>query len=179
MVLLAFVMFAGSALAGSFEVSPRQYGSLANRVLRQVGANLRFRIEKCDSGAVIECRFTSGNVVVRVQGTEGPRRTGRVLIEADLLRDKPGAGPLVTVADCVLTLGATMVIFDPQLAAEPRARLLSELTTSALDTGKSEDNGVDARYSLVFDEAASGILSITVTPIGRRATDDIVGSALR
>ena len=55
--------------------------------------------------------------------------------------------------DCVLAFGATAVIFDPRLSAERRVELLSDLVATAIETGTSEGEGVDARYALTFDKA--------------------------
>jgi hypothetical protein len=72
----------------------------------------------------------------------------------------------------VLALGATMVIFDPDLSGARRVQLLSDLTETALEEEKSEREGIDARYSLTFDEAASGKLMIAVTPATEVAIDE-------
>jgi hypothetical protein len=73
---LACVLLAGSAVAGSFDVSPRLYASLVNRVLEQVGSDLRFHLERCDAGAGIECRSSSERVIVLVWGQVSPPQIG-------------------------------------------------------------------------------------------------------
>ena len=164
MAVLTCLMFAGSALANPFELLPPQYGALANHALDQVGSDLRFRPEACGAGARVECRFSSESVSVWVEGRINPPRTRKIIIEADLFRDMPGADPLAVVANSVLALGATMVIFDPDLPVERRVQLLSDLAATALEEGASEGEGINARYSLTFDEAATGKLMIAVTP---------------
>lgn len=168
-VVLAGVMVAGHALAGPFEVSPRGYGSLINRALAQVRSDLRFQFEKCEMGSRLACNFSSERVRVLVQGRVGPPQTGNIIIGADLLREKPDAERLAALSDCMLTLRATMMIFDPNVSAERRNQLLSKMTAAALDTGEGKDEGADARYSLIFDEATSGRLSITVIPMNQRS----------
>lgn len=169
----------GSVLSGAFEISPRHYGTQVNRVLKQAEASLRFRLVVCHGGSVLECRFSSEHVTVQVQGHANPPRTTRIILEADLLRDKPGASPLVTVVDAMRALGATMVVFDPKLEAESRIELLTDLSTTALDSHKGEGEGVEAQYALTFDEAASGLLRMTVTPAERTGVDGLADLAVR
>ena len=171
MAVLTCLMFAGSALANPFELLPPQYGALANHALDQVGSDLRFRPEACGAGAGVECRFSSESV--SVQGRINPPRTRKIIIEADLFRDMPSADPLAVVANSVLALGATMVIFDPDLPVERRVQLLSDLAATALEEGASEGEGIDARYSLTFDQAASGKLMIAVTSTTEVATSKV------
>ena len=173
MAVLTCLMFAGSALANPFELLPPQYGALANHALDQVGSDLRFRPEACGAGARVECRFSSESVSVWVEGRINPPRTRKIIIEADLFRDMPSADPLAVVANSVLALGATMVIFDPDLPVERRVQLLSDLTETALEGGESEGEGINARYSLTFDEAASGKLMIAVTSTTEVATGKV------
>ena len=181
LVLLAGLVSAGSAsaLTGTFKISPRHYGTHVNRVLKQVEASLRFRLAVCDGGTVLECRFSSGHVTVQVQGQANPPRTTRIILETDLLRDKPRASPLVTVAEAMLALGATMVVFDPTLEAESRIELLTDLSATALDSGKGEGVGVEAQYSLTFDEAASGLLRMIITPAEQVELDGLAGLTVR
>ena len=173
MAVLTCLMFAGSALANPFELLPSQYGALANHALGQVGSDLRFGPEACGAGARVECRFSSERVSVWVEGRINPPRTRKIIIEAELFRDMPGADPLAVVANSVLALGATMVIFDPDLPVERRVQLLSDLAATALEEGASEGEGIDARYSLTFDEAASGKLMIAVTSTTEVATGKV------
>ena len=171
--VLTCLMFAGPAFANPFEFLPPRYGGLANRVLDQVGSDLRFRPETCGKDACVECRFSSERVSVRVEGQISPPRTRKIVIEADLFRDEPSADPLSVVDDSVLAFGATMVIFDPDLPVGRRVQLLSDLTETALEGGESEGEGIAARYSLTFDEAASGKLMIAVTPTTEVATSKV------
>ena len=172
-VLLAGFLLCGPALAGPFDVSPYRYGPLVNKALSQAGSEVRFHRIRCMERSRVECRFSSERIAVLVEGQASPPRTSRVSIEADLMQDKAGAGPLQMVADSVLPLGATMAVLDPALAATRRVQLLSDLMTEVLDTGRSEDEGAGARYTLVFDEAASGVLAVTVTPLNSGSGDDL------
>jgi hypothetical protein len=178
-VFLTSLLLSGPALADLVGVSPYQYGLLVNEALKQVGSEIRLHRNNCMERSSFECRFSSDRIVVLVQGQIHPPQTSRVVIEADLMQDEVGASPIQMVADCVLMLGATMVVVDPQLPAVRRVQLLSDLITEVLDTGSSENEGVNARYTLVFDEAASGMLSITVTPLNSSTGDSLVDRGLR
>jgi len=93
-----------------------------------------------------------------------PPRVGKIVLEADLIQDRQDADPVAIVTDIVLALGATVVVFDPRLPAGRRVETLSELTNTALEKGKSEATGLDARYWATYDEAAGGMISISVVP---------------
>lgn len=153
------------ALAGPFDRAPRQFSALVNRSLTEVGSDLRFTLERCSANDVVECKFSSKHVSVRVFGTPGPASTRTISLQADLLQEEPGADPATVITDTVLALGATVVVYDPQIKAQSRVELLSNLTNKALDQGKSEARGLDAVYSAVFDANADGILEIVVSPL--------------
>ena len=53
-----------------------------------------------------------------------------------------------------------MATFDPELSADRRQLLASSLD-AALSAGSSEGDGIE-HYSIVFDQAADGLLVITV-----------------
>ena len=178
-VFLTSLLLSGPALADLFGVSPYQYGLVVNEALKQVGSDIRLHRNSCMERSSVECRYSSDRIVVLVQGQTNPPQTSRVFIEADLMQDEAGASPIQMVADCVLMLGATMVVVDPQLPAVRRVQLLSDLITEVLDTGSSENEGVNARYTLVFDEAASGMLHITVTPLNSSTGDSLTDLNLR
>ncbi len=173
LIFLSGFLFASPATSDFLGTSPYQFGRLVNEVMEQVGSEIRFQRRSCTKRFNIACRFDTERVGILVEGQSSPPRIGKVVIEADLLQDKAGAGPLQVVADCVMTLGATMVIMDPRLPAERRVQLLSELMTEVLNTGSSRDKGIDADYALVFDEAASGMLAITITPLGSGQRDSL------
>jgi hypothetical protein len=42
--------------------------------------------------------------------------------------------------------------------------LLSDLARTALRDGRSEGTGINAHYSLAFDQGADGLLTISVVP---------------
>ncbi|WP_230530861.1 hypothetical protein [Microvirga roseola] len=154
----------GSASPAPFRKSPREFDALANKALKQVDSDLRFKLEACSGSDSLECRFSSDHVAVLVQGRSNPPRTGRIVLEADLLQDRPGADAVAAITDTVLSLGATVVSFDPGLPAEKRVELISELTNDALDKGQSEASGQDATYAATFDRQTDGRIAITVTP---------------
>lgn len=174
-VVLSVILIANPASSDSLKVSPYQYGLLVNEVLEQVGSEMRFHRHSCTGHFSIGCRFSTEWIDMRVEGQVNPTSISKVLIGADLLQDKAGADPIQVVADCVMTLGATMVVMDPRLASERREQHLSDLMTEVLNTGASEDEGVDVNYTLVFDEAASGMLNITVTSLNSGPIDSLAG----
>jgi hypothetical protein len=178
-VLLTSLLLSGPALGDLFGASPYHFGFLVNEALKQVGSKIRLHRNSCTESSSLECRFSSGRIIVLVQGQTHPPQTSRVAIEADLMQDEAGDSPIQMVADCVLMLGATMVVVDPQLPAVRRVQLLSDLIIEVLDTGSSENEGVNARYTLVFDEAASGMLNIMVTPLTSSTGDNLVDRGLR
>lgn len=154
----------GATFHDPFDISPRKYDDLANRALMQVGSDLRFNLQGCGKGEILECRFSTRHVTARVRGRMQPSHVERIVLEADLLQDKAEADPVTVVTNIVLVLGATIVIVDPRLPAERRVQLLSDLTNTALDSGRSEESGMDAKYAATFDESASGLMTITVVP---------------
>lgn len=153
-----------NASSEPFGIAPRQYDTLANRALMQVGSDFRFALHSCGKGDILECRFSSRHVTARVQGRMAPPSTDKIVLEADLLQDRADANPVTTITDIVLALGATVVIVDPRLPADKRVHLLSDLTNTALDSGRSEAMGIDAKYVATFDETANGLITITVVP---------------
>jgi hypothetical protein len=162
--LASLVAGSSPAFGKPFEISPPQYEMLANRALMQVGADLRFTLRSCGKDDNLECRFTSEHVTALVRGQAQPPRIDRIVLEADLLRDEAGADPATILTDVVLALGATVVVVDPRLPAEQRVELLSDLTNTAIDRGQSEATGMDAKYAAIFDDAAGGLIRITVVP---------------
>jgi hypothetical protein len=119
------------------------------------------------NGLVVVAHGSGSNRLSPRSRQANPPRTTRISLEAAILRDEPEKDRLVTVTDAVLALGATMAASDPRLEAESRVELLSDLSATALDTGLSRGERLDAQYSLTFDEAANRLLHITVMPAGR------------
>ena len=152
------------ALAGPFDRSPRQYDALVNRVLRQVGSDFRLQLERCDPSPSFQCRFSSPHVAVLIWGRADPPHIEKIILSADLFRDDATTDPLAAVTDLVLVFGATVVIFDPSLPPDRRVQLLSDTIEIALTTGASEEDGREAHFALVFDEAADGLFVIVITP---------------
>jgi len=103
-------------------------------------------------------------VSVLVRGRAVPPRIETITISADILQGGATANPLAAVTDIVLVFGATTVIFDPRLTPERRVQLLSDSMELALLTDMSEEDGLDARYGLSYDQAAGGVFVIVVTP---------------
>jgi hypothetical protein len=87
------------------------------------------------------------------------------MIAADLLAPADAAGDVHDrFVEATAALGATVEIFDPELQPNERSRLLSDLPETALRDGQSEGNGINAHYSLAFDQGADGLFTITVVP---------------
>ena len=155
---------AGPVLAGPFDRSARQYDALVNHILQHIGSDVRLQLEGCYTSHRVLCRFSSLRVAVRVQGRENPPRIEKIAISADLLGEEDAADALAAVTDVVLVYGATMVIFDPDLRRDRRVQLLSDTIEKALTTGPSEEDGLEAHYTTMFDEAADGQLVVVIIP---------------
>jgi hypothetical protein len=84
------------------------------------------------------------------------------MIAADLLSTDTAGDVHDRVTEATASLGATMELVDPTLQPERRFKLLSDLAGTALRDGESEGTGIDAHYSLAFDQGADGLLTITV-----------------
>ena len=162
-LVLAFG-FAGFASAANFNRPADTYGPVVNDILQQAGADLRFRLDRCSAMPDLRCRFSSQRVAVVVQGQEAPPRIGRIIIATDLLQDHPRGLPHEAVTDALITLGATMMAFDPQLQREQRDQLISALAEGVHSSGQSEGSGVDADYVVALHQTASTLLVITVAP---------------
>jgi hypothetical protein len=166
------------ATAGRFDTSPHVYGAFINRALEEVGSDLRFSLQGCRRANSVECLFTSARVKAVVAGRITPPFTERISIEVDLLRDEPGADPISMVADVALALGATIVVFDPRALSDRRVQVL-DLIRTALDTGTSALEGVEALFAAAFDQAASGTLVVVVIPKGAWAKPSAIGRLAR
>ena len=83
----------------------------------------------------------------------GPAATGSPRPEPD--RAAPVAAPVVVVR------------LEPErldLPPDRRVQLLSDTIEVALTTGASEEDGREAHFALLFDEAADGLFVIVITP---------------
>ena len=90
----AYLILVASLDARAVDISPREYGSVINEVFRQVGSDLRLWFDGCWGDTRLICRFSSARVKVVVDGSARPRSIGKIVIEADVLRDTPDADPL-------------------------------------------------------------------------------------
>jgi hypothetical protein len=162
--LVAACIFAEFTSAGPFEKSPTAYAPEVNSHLEQARSDLRFQLDRCNSLRRLKCRYSSPRVTVDVHGRDRPPNISRIIIEADLLRDDPKTAPDAAVSDALITLVATMTIFDPVLQSDQREALVSSLTNSVLTNRQSQGNGIDAHYSSAFDQAADGLFVILITP---------------
>jgi hypothetical protein len=161
--LLGFSLgFPDLASAGPFDRPPAEYGPAISRELRQAGSDLQLRLAECTGISRLECRFVASRVIVVVAGRTKPPRIERVTIAADLLRDDPAVPPQEALADVFTILTATMIVFDPALQPLQRKALATLLADFFHRIGHGEGEGVDARYAVVFDEGANGLLVITV-----------------
>lgn len=162
---LALVLGIGErASAGPFDRPTTSYGSAVNGALEQAGSELRFRLERCGAVPQSECHYSSPRVAIIVLGGEEPTHIGRIIIAADILKDHPTTLPHVVVLDALITLAATMVIFDPDLIAERRNGVVASLAESVHSTGHGEASGIAADYGIELREAASTLLVITAMP---------------
>ena len=117
-------------------------------------------------GATHPPTFNAGSHPRTLQSWYGgePPHIEKITLSADLFRDDTTTNPLAAVTDLVLVFGATVVIFDPSLPPDRRVQLLSDTIEIALTTGASEEDGREAHFALVFDEAANGLFVIVITP---------------
>jgi hypothetical protein len=161
---LVAAALAGPAIADPFERSPRDVGFAVNERLRSAGLDLRFELERCSGREMMECRFSSAHTFLVATGRAKPPWTREIMIAADLLATDTAGDVHDRVTEATATLGATMEIVDPALQSDRRSKLLSDLARTALRDGKSEGTGINAHYSLAFDQGADGLLTISVVP---------------
>jgi hypothetical protein len=162
MLPVLLLAWASPASPEAFAVSPDRFDALVNQALQEVRSDLRVRAQGCTGGERIACRFAARRIAVFVEGAASPARTEKVTIATTLRRgDEAGAPPLL--ADALTVLGATMMAFDPRLAASRRGELIAEIGAAALAVGRAERHGSASHYSLSFD-SATGRLEIAVTP---------------
>lgn len=154
----------GRAIADPFDRLPKDFGPSINRSLGPAGGGRLFKLERCRHGSRAECHFLAPNLIAITEGRRSPPRTERITIAVDLLKDDPSVDPRHLVAEAATVFGATMAIFDPELQPDRRDKLLSDLVETALMTGSSGQDGIDAQYSLAFDQGADGLFVMTIVP---------------
>jgi hypothetical protein len=135
-----------------------------NEIFRQIGSDLRFTLDRCSAKPEVRCRFSSRRLAVVVQGQEAPPHLERIIIAADLLQDHPAIMPDAVVSEALITLGATMMTFDPALPRERRDELIVSLAEAVHRTGEGRGTGIAADYTLALQQDASSLLVIMVTP---------------
>jgi len=149
------------AVAGALDRSPERYDETVNPALQQVGSDLHVQQTSCATGA--HCRFAARQVVIDVTGPADRPATERIVVTAMFPRDDDGAASGL-IEDTLSVLGATMVAYDPGMAANRRGELLLELGEAALSVGEAHRDSADMHYSLAFDDV-SGRLEITAATI--------------
>jgi hypothetical protein len=157
---LLVLVLASPALAGPFDIPPERYDETANPALQQVGSDLRVRQTGCAAG---HCRFAAREVVIEVSGPADRPATERITVAATF-RKGDDAAATGLIEDTLTVLGATMVAYDPRMAAERRAEVLLELGDAALGVGEAHLDSVDVHYALSFDDV-SGRLTITAATL--------------
>ncbi|WP_201860698.1 hypothetical protein [Microvirga soli] len=153
--------FACQAAAGPFEASPQRYEQTVNAALQQVGTDLRLRQTSCVAST--RCRFAARLVEVEVVGPTNRPGTERIVIGATF-RQGDDAAATRLIDDTLTVLGATMVVYDPGMAARRRGELLLELGDAALSLGEAHRDSADVHYALSFDDV-SGRLEITAATL--------------
>ena len=154
------LIFASPALAGPFDVSPERYDETVNVALQQVGSDLRVRQTAC---AAASCRFAARQVTVDVIGPADRPTTERITVAATFRQgDIEAAKGLLE--DTLTVIGATMVAYDPGMAADRRSEVLLELGEAALSSGAVHQDSADVHYALSFDDV-SGRLEITAATL--------------
>ncbi len=158
--LFALVL-ASPALAGPFDIPPERYGEAVNPALQQVRSDLRVRQIAC---APARCRFTALQVDIEVSGPSDRPATERIIVAATF-RQRDDAAATSLLEDTLTVIGATMVAYDPGMAAERRGEVLLELGEAALSVGEAHLDSADVHYALSFDDV-SGRLEITAATLG-------------
>jgi hypothetical protein len=164
---VALALMLGSAelaSAGPFDRPLKTYGLVINEILRQAGSDLRFQLDRCSTAHQAVCRFSSLHVAVVVEGQKGPASISRIVIATDLLRDHPTTPPHVAVIDTLITLTATMMIFDPDLPDDQRDGLVSTLAEAAHSAGQGEGSGIAADYVIALEQNVTTLLVIAMAP---------------
>jgi hypothetical protein len=167
---LVAVAFAGPGIADPFDRSPRDIGIAVNQRLRSSGLDVHYELERCGGRELIECRFSSAHTLLVATGRAKPPWTREIMIAADLLTTDAAGDVHDRVTEATAALGAAMEIVDAGLQPNRRARLLSNLRGTGLLDGRSEGDGIKARYSLAFDQGSDGLLTISIIP-KRRCRD--------
>jgi hypothetical protein len=155
---------AGIALASPFDKPSETYATMLNEVLRQSGSDLRFELDRCTMAPTPMCQYSTQRVAVIVEATEDRSGIGRIVIAADLLRDHPSTLPHVPVIDALITLTATMVVFDPELPGDRRDGIVAALAEAVHGTGEGSGSGIAADYVITLDQASTTLLVITMRP---------------
>lgn len=158
---IALFALASQATAGPFDISPSKYAEMVNAALQKVGTDLRVQQTSCLVNS--RCRFAARQVDIEVVG--GPDRSGteRIMIGATF-RQGDDAAATRLVEDTLTVLGATIVAYDPRMAADQRSEVLLELGNAALTVGAAHQDSADAHYALSFDDV-SGRLEITAATL--------------
>lgn len=158
---LFVLVLASPALAGPFDIPPERYDETVNAALQQVGSDLRVRQTACTAA---RCRFAARQVDVEVSGPADRPATEWITVVATFRQgnDEAAKGLL---EDTLTVIGATMMAYDPGMAADRRSEVLLELGDAALTVGEAHLDSTDVHYALSFD-AVSGRLEITAATLG-------------
>jgi hypothetical protein len=156
--------FAGAAFASPFDKPPDTYAAALNEVFRRTGSDLRLELDLCSTAQQAACRFSSQRLAIIVEATEDRSGIGRIVIAADLLRDHPATLPHIPVIDALITLTATMVVFDPDLPDDRRDGLVASLAESVHSIGQGAGSGVAADYVIALEQKSTALLVITMRP---------------
>jgi hypothetical protein len=165
-ILVPVLVFglAGMAFASPFDKSPDTYAVVLNEVLQQAGSDLRFELDRCITAPRALCQYSTQRVAVIVEATEDRSGIGGIVIAADLLRDHPATLPHVPVIDALITLTATMVVFDPELPGDRREGIVASLAEAVHGTGEGSGSGIAADYVITLNQTSTALLVITMRP---------------
>jgi hypothetical protein len=156
--------FAGAAFASPFDKPPDTYAAALNEVFQKTGSDLRLELDLCSTAQHAVCQFTTQRLAVMVEATDDGSGIGRIVIAADLLRDHPATLPHIPVIDALITLTATMVIFDPDLPHDRRDGLVAALAEAAHSIGQGAGSGIAADYVIALEQKSTALLVITMRP---------------
>jgi hypothetical protein len=156
---LYLLLLASPAVAGPFDTPPERYDEAINVALQQVASDLRVRQTACIAA---RCRFAARGVSVEVAGPADRPATERITVAATFRQGDDGAAASL-LDDTLTVVGATMVAYDPGMAAERRGAVLQELGDAALGVGEAHIDSNDVHYALSFDDVSGRLEIIAAT----------------
>ncbi|SCZ08609.1 hypothetical protein [Microvirga guangxiensis] len=159
-LFISMLALASPAGAEPFGAPPSRYAETVNPALQGIGTDLRIRQASCVDGT--RCRFAARLVDIEVVGPADRPGTERIQVTATF-RQGDDAAATRLLDDILTVVGATMVAYDPGMAAERRGEALLELGEAALSVGEAHLDSTDVHYALSFDDVSGRLEIIAAT----------------